>query len=142
MRAALSDKSLTARTSFRPHGGVVSPWRFHLKKFGINAGVLAGVVLGVSTAWAASEAAAPTPMIGPPPPRMVDSATATGEGNGAPMASQRQHCQSLLDQINALPSEPPSSTGNPSVTTADGRTSPTLERGADRKCLEEAYRQQ
>jgi hypothetical protein len=47
----------------------------------------------------------------------------------------------LLDQLNALPDGPQWSTGKASVTTADGRTYPTLERQADRNRLEQAYRQ-
>lgn len=115
-----------------------------MKKFCINAGVLAGALLSVSAAWAAaSDAALPAPMIAPMPPRMVDDAAPTVGGDGsAPAASQRQHCQSLLDQIKALPAAPQWPTDNASVTTADGRTNPTLEREADRKRLEEAYRKQ
>lgn len=92
---------------------------------------------------AAASAAAGTPMVAPPPPRMLDEATGVVEGpDGTLSASQRQHCQSLLDQINALPGDAQWSTGKSSVTTADGRSYPTLERQADRKRLEEAYRQQ
>ncbi len=93
-------------------------------------------------AWAATDAP-PPPMVAPPPPRMLDSATATVESDdGTLSASQRQRCQSLLDQINALPAGQQWSTGKSSVTTADGRTYPTLERQADRKRLEETYREE
>ncbi|WER50111.1 hypothetical protein CupriaWKF_23960 [Cupriavidus sp. WKF15] len=94
-------------------------------------------------AWAAPDAPPPAPMVAPPPPRMVDSATAPAAStDGTLSVSQRQRCQSLLDQINALPAGQQWSTGKSSVTTADGRTYPTLERQADRKRLEEAYRQE
>ena len=74
---------------------------------------------------------------------MLDSATSTVEStDGTLSVSQRQRCQLLLDQINALPAEPQWSAGQSSVTTADGRAYPTLERQADRKRLEEAYRQE
>lgn len=121
-----------------------------MTKFLIKAGVLACAAMvaaplcaaGNATA-ASAAAAAGTPMVAPPPPRMLDEATAVVEGpDGTLSASQRQHCQSLLDQINALPGGSQWSAGNSSVTTADGRTYPTLERQADRKRLEEAYRQE
>jgi hypothetical protein len=74
---------------------------------------------------------------------MVDSDTATVEpSDGTLSVSQRQRCQSLLDQINALPAGQQWSTGKSSATTADGRTYPTLEQQSDRKRLEEAYRQE
>ncbi len=121
-------------------------------KFLFKAGVLACAAMvaaplcaagNASAAAAASSAAAATPMVAPPPPRMLDEATAVVEGPGGTLsASQRQHCQHLLDQINALPGGPQWSAGKGSVTTADGRSYPTLERQADRKRLEEAYRQQ
>ncbi|WP_427308161.1 hypothetical protein [Cupriavidus sp. H39] len=120
-----------------------------MTKFLIKAGMLACTAMAAAPLWAAgnasaaSAAAAGTPMVAPPPPRMLDEATAVVEGPGGTLsASQRQHCQGLLDQINALPGGPEWSTGKDSVTTADGRTYPTLERQADRKRLEEAYRQQ
>ncbi|NOV24579.1 hypothetical protein E5S69_13805 [Cupriavidus necator] len=120
-----------------------------MTKFLIKAGMLACTAMAAAPLWAAgnasaaSAAAAGTPMVAPPPPRMLDEATAVVEGPGGTLsASQRQHCQGLLDQINALPGGPQWSTGKESVTTADGRTYPTLERQADRKRLEEAYRQQ
>lgn len=94
---------------------------------------------GAATGAAGSAAAAGTPMVAPPPPRMLDEANALVEGtDGTLSASQRQHCQSLLDKINALPAGPQWSEGKSSVTTADGRNYPALER--DRKRLEEAYR--
>ncbi len=122
-------------------------WSIGLTKFLIKAGVLACAAMVAVPAWAASAAsaaaAAGTPMVAPLPPRMLDEATAVVEGpDGTLSASQRQHCQSLLDQINALPGGPQWSTGKSSVATADGRTYPTLERQADRKRLEEAYRQE
>lgn len=105
--------------------------------------MLACAGLLAAQAWAASDTSLPAPMVAPPPPRMIDSATATVEStDGTLSVSQRQRCQSLLDQINALPAGQQWSTGNSSVTTADGRTYPTLERQADRKRLEEAYRQE
>ncbi|SPA43324.1 conserved hypothetical protein, putative exported protein [Cupriavidus taiwanensis] len=117
-----------------------------LTKFLIKAGLLACTAMVAAPLWAAgnaSAAAAATPMVAPPPPRILDEATGMVEGPGGTLsASQRQHCQGLLDQINALPGGPQWSTGKGSVTTADGRTYPTLERQADRKRLEEAYRQQ
>ncbi|MEC3768653.1 MULTISPECIES: hypothetical protein [Cupriavidus] len=124
-----------------------------MMKFLIKAGMLACTAMAAAPLWAAGNAsaaaaaaaasAAATPMVAPPPPRMLDEATAVVEGPGGTLsASQRQHCQGLLDQINALPGGPQWSTGKGSVTTADGRTYPTLERQADRKRLEEAYRQQ
>lgn len=74
---------------------------------------------------------------------MLDTATATLEDvEGTLSPQQREHCQSLLDKLNALPAQTQWSTGKSSVTTADGRTYPTLERQADRKRLEEAYRQE
>lgn len=81
-------------------------------------------------------------MVAPPPPRMLDEATAVEGPGGTLSASQRQHCQGLLDQLNALSKGPQWSEGKSSVTTADGRTYPTLERQPDRKRLEEAYRQE
>ncbi|SPD59299.1 hypothetical protein [Cupriavidus neocaledonicus] len=127
-----------------------------MTKFLIKAGMLACTAMVAAPSWAAGNAsataaaaaaaadsAAATPMVAPPPPRILDEATAVGEGPGGTLsASQRQHCQGLLDQINALPGGPQWSTGKGSVTTADGRSYPTLERQADRKRLEEAYRQQ
>ncbi|MBB2919966.1 hypothetical protein [Cupriavidus alkaliphilus] len=121
-----------------------------MTKFLIKAGMLACGAMVAAPMWAAGNAsaaaaasAAGTPMVAPPPPRMLDEATAVVEGPGGTLsASQRQHCQGLLDQINALPGGPQWSTGKGSVTAADGRTYPTLERQADRKRLEEAYRQQ
>ncbi|WP_078200897.1 hypothetical protein [Cupriavidus necator] len=121
-----------------------------MTKFLIKAGMLACAAMVAAPLWAAGNAAAAsaaaaagTPMVAPPPPRMLDEATAVVEGpDGTLSASQRQHCQSLLDQINAQPGGSQWSTGKSSVTTADGRTYPTLERQADRKRLEEAYRQQ
>lgn len=114
-----------------------------MKKVLIKTGTLAFACLVAAHAWAASEVAVPAPMVAPPPPRMVDSATATVEDtDGTLSASQRQRCQSLLDQISALPAGPQWSAGKSSVTTADGRAHPTLERQADRKRLEEAYRQE
>jgi hypothetical protein len=120
-----------------------------LTKFLIKAGMLACTAMVAAPLWAAGNAsaasaaaAAGTPMVAPPPPRMLDEATAVVEGPGGTLsASQWQHCQGLLDQLNALPGGPQWSTGNASVTTADGRTYPTLERQADRKRLEQAYRQ-
>ncbi|WP_373425134.1 hypothetical protein [Cupriavidus phytorum] len=124
-----------------------------MMKFLIKAGMLACTAMAAAPLWAvgnasaaaaaAAASAAATPMVAPPPPRMLDEATAVVEGPGGTLsASQRQHCQGLLDQINALPGGPQWSAGKGSVTTADGRTYPTLERQADRKRLEEAYRQQ
>ncbi|WP_116385544.1 hypothetical protein [Cupriavidus taiwanensis] len=124
-----------------------------MTKFLIKAGMLACSAMVAAPIWAAGNAsaaaaaaaasAAGTPMVAPPPPRMLDEATAVVEGPaGTLSASQRQHCQGLLEQISALPGGPQWSTGKGSVTTADGRTYPTLERQADRKRLEEAYRQQ
>ncbi|WP_432261164.1 hypothetical protein [Cupriavidus sp. TMH.W2] len=121
-----------------------------MTKFLIKAGMLACAAMVAAPLWAAGNtaaasaaAAAGTPMVAPPPPRMLDEATGVVEGPGGTLsASQRQHCQSLLDQINALPGGSQWSTGKSSVTTADGRAYPTLERQADRKRLEEAYRQQ
>uniref|UniRef100_Q46V54 Uncharacterized protein n=2 Tax=Burkholderiaceae TaxID=119060 RepID=Q46V54_CUPPJ len=105
--------------------------------------MLAGTGLLAAQVWAAADVARPAPMVAPPPPRMLDSATSTVESpDGTLSVPQRQRCQSLLDQINALPVGEQWSTGKPSVTTADGRTYPTLERQADRKRLEEAYRQE
>jgi len=129
------------------------PWRILvLKKFVCKCGLLTAAMVAISlhaTSWAASPAASATaaaggtPMVAPPPPRMLDEATAVVEGPGGTLsASQRQHCQALLDQINALPKGPQWSEGKSSVTTADGRTYPTLERQPDRKRLEEAYRQE
>lgn len=114
-----------------------------MNKVLIRTGALVFAGLVAAHAWAASEVAVPAPMVAPPPPRMLDSATATVEDTeGTLSVSQRQRCQSLLDQINALPSGGQWSTGKSSVTTADGRTYPTLERQAERKRLEEAYRQE
>ena len=113
------------------------------KLIGCKVSLLACAALLAVQAWAASDASLPPPMVAPPPPRMLDPATATVDAtDGTLSVSQRQRCQSLLDQINALPLGPQWSTGNSSVTTADGRTYPTLERQADRKRLEEAYRQE
>jgi hypothetical protein len=118
-----------------------------LTKFLIKAAMLACVPMVAAPLWAAgnasaASAAAGTPMVAPPPPRMLDEATAVAEGPGGTLsASQRKHCQGLLDQLNALPDGPQWSTGKASVTTADGRTYPTLERQADRNRLEQAYRQ-
>lgn len=84
-----------------------------------------------------------TPMIAPPPPRMLDPATSTVDDPGAAAGtSQRAHCRELLDKINALPAGPQWSQGKSSVTTADGRNYSTLERAPERKRLEEAYRQE
>ncbi|WP_454737650.1 hypothetical protein [Cupriavidus necator] len=126
-----------------------------MTKFLLKAGVLAcaaivavpvlaaGSAAGSAASNAAAAAAAGTPMVAPPPPRMLDEATTVLEGaDGTLSASQRQHCQSLLDKINALPAGPQWTEGKASVTTADGRTYPALERQADRKRLEEAYRQE
>lgn len=124
-----------------------------MTKFLLKAGVLACAAImavpvlaaGSAASSAASNAAAAagTPMVAPPPPRMLDEATTVLEGaDGTLSASQRQHCQSLLDRINALPAGPQWSEGKASVTTADGRPYPALERQADRKRLEEAYRQE
>ncbi|MBP0632592.1 MULTISPECIES: hypothetical protein [unclassified Cupriavidus] len=120
-----------------------------MKKFVCKCGLLTAAMVAMfphATSWAASQAEAAaggTPMVAPPPPRMLDEATAVVEGPGGTLsASQRQHCQALLGQINALPKGPQWSEGKSSVTTADGRTYPTLERQPDRKRLEEAYRQE
>ncbi|MDQ0139711.1 hypothetical protein [Cupriavidus necator] len=121
-----------------------------MTKFLIKAGMLACAAMAAVPLWAAGNAgaasaaaAAGTPMVAPPPPRMLDDATAVVDGpDGTLSASQRQHCQSLLDQINALSGGRQWSTGKGSITTADGRTYPTLERQADHRRLEEAYRQQ
>ncbi|AGW94682.1 MULTISPECIES: hypothetical protein [Cupriavidus] len=127
-----------------------------MTKFLFKAGVLACAAMvavpvlaasdtktGTATGAAGNAAAAGTPMVAPPPPRMLDEGTAVVEGtDGTLSASQRQHCQSLLDKINALPAGPQWSEGKSSVTTADGRKYPALERQADRKRLEEAYRQE
>jgi hypothetical protein len=84
-----------------------------------------------------------TPMIAPPPPRMLDPATSTvDDPGGASGTSQREHCRQLLDKINALPAGPQWSQGQSNVTTADGRSYSTLERAPERKRLEEAYRQE
>ncbi|GJG97378.1 hypothetical protein [Cupriavidus pauculus] len=84
-----------------------------------------------------------TPMIAPPPPRMLDPATSTVDDPGGTAAtSQRDYCRQLLDKINALPSGPQWSQGQSSVTTADGRKYSTLEREPERKRLQEAYRQE
>lgn len=99
------------------------------------------VLMGAHAQAAPQEA--PSPMIAPMPPRMLDPATATVEDtDGTLSASQREHCKQLLDKINALPPGPQWSQGKSSVTTADGRTYSTLERAPDRKRLEEAYRQE
>lgn len=81
-------------------------------------------------------------MDAPPPPRMLDPATATAPDDATLSVSQRAHCRSLLEQINALPSGPQWEQGRSTVTTADGRTVSTLERAPERKRLEEAYRQE
>ncbi|KAF7961634.1 hypothetical protein AWV80_31095 [Cupriavidus sp. UYMU48A] len=105
--------------------------------------MLACAALLAAQAWAAADVPPPAPMVAPPPPRMIDNAAAAAESaDGTLSVSQRQRCQSLLDQIAALPAEPQWSAGQSSVTTADGRAYPTLERQADRKRLEEAYRQE
>jgi len=106
---------------------------------------MAAACLGLSGAYVcAAPATDPsTPMIAPPPPRMLDPATSVVPDNGAaPGTSQREHCRQLLDKINALPAGPQWSTGQSTVTTADGRTYSTLEHAPERKRLEEAYRQQ
>ena len=57
-----------------------------------------------------------TPMIAPPPPRMLDPATSTVEDPGASAgASQRDHCRQLLDRINALPAGPQWSKGQSKI---------------------------
>lgn len=93
----------------------------------------------------------PQPMVAPPPPRLIDGASgadtmpalpASGNDDGTLSPAQRQRCEDLLNQINALPAGPQWSVGRSSVTTADGRTYPSLERQADRKRLQEAYRQE
>lgn len=109
------------------------------------------MVLWSVAATAQAEDSYSQPMVAPPPPRLIDSETgadsmpalpAAANDDGTLSPAQRQRCEDLLNQINALPSGPQWSVGRSSVTTADGRTYPTLERQADRKRLQEAYRQE
>jgi hypothetical protein len=118
---------------------------FLVKPFFVAWGVGIGLVMTAGMAWAQTPPVDPgTPMIAPPPPRMLDPATATLNGEGpTPGVSQREHCRQLLDQLNGLSKAPQQwEQGKSSVTTADGRTYSTLERAPDRKRLEEAYRQE
>jgi len=105
------------------------------------------------SAAAFAEEPNPQPMVAPPPPRLIDEesgkttvpgipASNPEDADGTLSPAQRKHCQDLLGQLNGLPSGPQWSVGRSSVTTPDGRTYPTLERQADRKRLEEAYRQE
>lgn len=116
---------------------------YWVNRFFAALGVALWLGLSMGQAGAAPPLDPSTPMVAPPPPRMLDPATATVEDtDGTLSASQRQRCQSLLDQLSALPKGPQWSQGKSAVTTADGRTYPTLERAPDRKRLEEAYRQE
>ncbi len=73
---------------------------------------------------------------------MLDSTKATREDvEGTLSPQQRQHCQALLDKLGALPAGPQGGTGKSSGTTADGRQDSTPERQAERKRLEDDYRQ-
>lgn len=102
-----------------------------------------GVMVAMATDASAADAQLPAPMVAPPPPRMLDPATATLEDEATqPAASLRQHCLALLDRINALPAGPQWSQGSGTVTSADGSTHATLERAPERKRLEQAYRQE
>lgn len=81
-------------------------------------------------AWAASDVLAPARQAAPPPPRRLDTQSMEREDAGTTQsASQGQYCQSLLDQIKALP-KPPAA--------ADGRPAPASER----QRLDDAYRKQ
>ena len=111
----------------------------------VMAAIVAAACIGLPCAivHAAPATDPSTPMIAPPPPRMLDPATSTVDDPDATKnMSQREHCRQLLDKINALPAGPQWSQGQSSVTTADGRTYSTLERAPERKRLEEAFRQE
>jgi hypothetical protein len=104
-----------------------------------------GLGLLAAQAGIAAGLEVPAPMVAPPPPRLqLDPATdnAGPAADGTLTPSQRTHCANLLDKINALPAGMQWSTSKSTVTAADGRTHPMLERQADRKRLEEAYRQE
>ncbi|MDW3681491.1 hypothetical protein [Cupriavidus sp. CuC1] len=103
--------------------------------------------LGLLAGQAATAAAleVPAPMVAPPPPRLLldpatDNAGPAADGTLTP--SQRTRCQGLLDKINALPAGAQWTTGKATVTRADGSTHPNIERQAERKKLDEAYRQE
>ncbi|MDF3832367.1 hypothetical protein P3W85_05325 [Cupriavidus basilensis] len=116
-----------------------------MKRASIAMAVVLGFGLLAGQAGRAAELEVPAPMVAPPPPRiLLDPATdnAGPAADGTLTPAQRTHCQALLDKINALPSGPQWSASKSSVTTPDGGSHPMLERQADRKQLNEAYRQE
>lgn len=104
---------------------------------GMRHGAMLAAMLGVVTAvapvadaWAAPDGLAPSRQAAPPPPRRLDTPAGADDGStlpAVPPASQQQYCQSLTDQIKALPPPSPGTSGAPSPTRAR---------------LEEAYRRQ
>ena len=116
-----------------------------MKRASIIMAAALGLGLSAGQASIAAELEVPAPMVAPPPPRLLldpatDNVGPAADGTLTP--SQRTHCQTLLDRISALPAGPQWSNSKSSVTTADGSTHPMLQRQADRKQLEEAYRQE
>ncbi|MGO4330276.1 hypothetical protein AB4Z48_02270 [Cupriavidus sp. 2TAF22] len=109
----------------------------------VMAGLL-GLWLPGSQLATAAALEVPAPMVAPPPPLMLDPATdnAGPAADGTLTPAQRTHCQALLDRINGLPSGTQWSAGKSTVTSADGSTHQMIERQADRKKLNEAYRQE
>ena len=115
-----------------------------MKRASIAMAALLGLGLSVGQAGMAAALEVPAPMVAPPPPLMLDPAAdnAGPAADGTLTPAQRTHCQQLLDQINGLPAGTQWSTSKSTVTTPDGGSHPMLERQADRKKLNEAYRQE
>ena len=115
-----------------------------MKRASIVMAALLGLALLGGQAGMAAALEVPAPMVAPPPPLMLDPAAdnAGPAADGTLTPAQRTHCQQLLDQISGLPAGTQWSTSKSTVTTPDGGTHPMLERQADRKKLNEAYRQE
>ncbi|WP_420995656.1 hypothetical protein ACKI2N_022155 [Cupriavidus sp. 30B13] len=115
-----------------------------MKRASIAMAALLGFGLFGGQAGMAAALEVPAPMVAPPPPLMLDPATdnAGPAADGTLTPTQRTHCENLLNQISGLPAGTQWSTGKSTVTTADGSTHPMIERQADRKKLNEAYRQE
>lgn len=75
-----------------------------------------------------------TPMIAPPPPRMLDPAAS--DDAVKPATSQRDYCRQLIEKIRALPAPPQALPGQPPA------NAEASSRAAERKRLDEAYRQE
>lgn len=117
----------------------------NMKRASIIMAAALGLGLLAGQAATAAELEVPAPMVAPPPPRLLlDTATdnAGPAADGTLTPSQRTRCQGLLDKINALPAGAQWTTGKATVTGADGSTHPNIERQAERKKLDEAYRQE